>query len=115
MVNRLPRKGLTRRYYFQPPSKEELMGFNQRGPLRILLVDDDEEEFLLLREMASKIKRQRYELAWVDSMDKALKAFRGQEYDAFWVDYRLGSANGVELVRELVRNKVNAPIILLTG
>lgn len=89
--------------------------------LRLLLVDDDEDEYVLTRDMLSDRSylsgdsQIRYDLDWVSSYAEALSAFEKNEYDIYLVDYRLGARDGIELLREPVVRRSNAPIILMTG
>jgi len=91
------------------------MDDNLECSFRILLVDDDEDEFVLLREQISNIKGVHYDLDWADSKEQALSVCKEKGYKAYLIDYRLGSANGVDLLRELSSEGIKAPVILLTG
>ncbi len=82
---------------------------------RLLLVDDDEDEYTILKRLVTDVKRLRFEIDWADSSEKALEASYQNLYDAFLVDYYLGSENGVEVIKQLVQQGIKSPIILLTG
>jgi two-component system cell cycle sensor histidine kinase/response regulator CckA len=81
----------------------------------VLLVEDDEEDALLARELLSRIEGTRYELHWVASYAAARDATAEGTYDVCLVDYRLGAEDGIELVREMVADDYDSPIIVLTG
>ena len=81
----------------------------------VLLVDDDQEDSLLTRELLERIEGTRYRADWVDRYADALAAVDDAEYDVCLVDYRLGPEDGIALVRELVANGFDTPIIVLTG
>jgi signal transduction histidine kinase len=85
------------------------------APVAVLLVEDDEEDALLARELLSRIEGTRYELHWVAGYQAALAAVAQASYDVCLVDYRLGAEDGIALVRELVADGYEAPIIVLTG
>src|SRR3954466_705323 len=85
------------------------------APVAVLLVEDDEEDALLARDLLERIEGTRYDLNWVAGYDAALAAVAQASYDVCLVDYRLGAEDGIELVRELVADGYEAPIIVLTG
>ena len=82
---------------------------------RVLLVDDDEDDYILTREWLSEIQRVRFALEWVASYDAALETIAKKQHDVYLLDYRIGSRNGLELLREAISRGVKAPMILLTG
>jgi len=84
-------------------------------PVEILLVEDDEEDYLLTKDLLSRIEGAKHNLHWVDAYNSALEAIGTGEYDVCLVDYRLGADDGIELVRELVANGLDLPVIVLTG
>jgi two-component system, cell cycle sensor histidine kinase and response regulator CckA len=69
-------------------------------PIKVLLVDDDEDDFILTRDFFSEIKRQRYELEWASSYEKALETIANRDHDVYLFDYRLGGRSGLELLKE---------------
>ena len=83
--------------------------------IRVLLIDDDEDEFALLKATMSDIRGTTFTLAWVDSYGGGLDRIRQGGYHAYLVDYRLGSMNGVDLVREARAAGCEDPLIMLTG
>jgi signal transduction histidine kinase len=78
----------------------------------VLLVEDDDEDYLLTRDLVDRLG---YDLDRVSDYAGASRAIDGGEYDVCLVDYRLGTENGVELVRELVAKGCETPMIVLTG
>lgn len=84
-------------------------------PVKVLLVDDDEDDYILTRDWFSEMADTRFELEWVNSYEQALKAIAKCQHDVYLFDYRLGSHNGLELLREALSYGCLAPIILLTG
>jgi DNA-binding response OmpR family regulator len=83
--------------------------------IRLLLIDDDEDEFTLLKATLADIPGTRFELDWADSYGDGLHRVQLGGYHAYLVDYRLGSMNGVDLVREARRAGCEDALIMLTG
>jgi two-component system, cell cycle sensor histidine kinase and response regulator CckA len=84
--------------------------------IRVLLVDDDEEDYLLTKEMLSSLEGGvRHELDWIDDFDAALEASAEDDHDVWLVDYRLGSHDGIDLVRQPASDGRDIPVIVLTG
>ena len=82
---------------------------------RILLIDDDEDDYLLTRDLLSEIKHHSVTLDWEQGYAAARAAIARDAHDVYLLDYRLGSDNGLGLLREAVANGCAAPLILLTG
>lgn len=85
------------------------------GATRILLIEDDEDDYLLTRDLLGEIKTKRIELEWVNTYEAGLEAIGRNRHEVYFVDYRLGQGNGLDLLREAIANGCRAPIILLTG
>ncbi len=83
------------------------------APVKVLLVDDDEDDYIITRELISRISG-RYRLDWVNNFHAGLDAVRRREHDVYLLDYRLGEQTGLELLRESQQFN-RAPMILLTG
>jgi signal transduction histidine kinase len=84
-------------------------------PFRVLLVEDDEDDYLLTRDLLREIYGGRFHLDWEPDYGAALGAIHRNRHDIYLIDYRLGSDNGLDLLREAVARGCTAPIILLTG
>lgn len=84
-------------------------------PVKVLLVDDDEDDYILTRDWFLDMEHAQFVLDWVSSYDQAINAIAKSQHDVYLFDYRLGSRNGLELLREALSNGCLAPIILLTG
>jgi signal transduction histidine kinase len=83
--------------------------------IRILLVDDDDEDYLLTTDLLSSLSDVRCDCHRASDYDSALDACREADYEICLVDYRLGARNGIELVRELIAEGNDMPIVVLTG
>ena len=96
--------------------REEVPPWPQQAQVvRLLLVDDDEDEYQLLRSALSDIPGTSYELAWADAYSTGLNLISQGGHHAYFIDYRLGALNGVDLVREARSAGCEAPLIMLTG
>ncbi len=82
---------------------------------KILLVDDDEDDSVLVRDLILEAFEKGPPSDWVNTYEGGLSAMVAGNHDVYLVDFRLGSRNGLDLVREAVRQGCKAPIILLTG
>jgi signal transduction histidine kinase len=82
--------------------------------IRVLLVDDDEDDLLLTKAVLRDIGDPRYEVTCATDPAGAL-ALAGGEFDVCLVDYRLGAASGLDLIRDLAARGCRTPAILLTG
>jgi diguanylate cyclase (GGDEF)-like protein len=86
--------------------------------MKILLVDDDEDEYILIKDMFSRLPNHpgdRFELHWVSSSQMALEACGRELFDVFLVDYHLGNVTGLDLMHAMESMGCSAPFILLTG
>ncbi len=83
--------------------------------IRILLVEDDEDDYVIFRENLSNIKGARVHLDWAAEYEEALNKATQTAFDIFFVDYRLGEHNGLELLRAIGAREIDIPVIILTG
>jgi two-component system, cell cycle sensor histidine kinase and response regulator CckA len=83
--------------------------------VKVLLVDDDEDYYVLIRDWLNEAKDAKFQLAWVSTYSAAITEIVQQRHDIYLLDYRLGSRNGLELLREAIASGCTAPIIMLTG
>jgi len=81
---------------------------------RVLLVEDDEEDVVLLRYMLDEVDTV-YELDWVSSCDQGKEKLRDADYDICLTDFRLGSGNGLELVRHISDGRLCSAVVVMTG
>lgn len=83
--------------------------------VRILIIDDDEEDFFITSEYIRNIEGQQFQLDWCYKYNEAVDHILKARYDLYFVDYRLGAQTGLDLIRDVKRQKSDQPIILLTG
>ena len=84
-------------------------------PLRILLIDDDEATFVITRELLREINGRPVELDWTGDAKEGYDLLLKDEHEVFLIDYRLGSENGLELLRRARAAGSRAPMLILTG
>lgn len=82
---------------------------------KVLLIDDDADDYALVRDLLSEIPTSRFRVDWVATYDAAVEAVCRDEHEVYLLDLRLGERDGLELLRELIAQGCEAPIILLTG
>lgn len=83
--------------------------------IKILMIDDDEEDFIIVKDLFKEINPQKYSVDWVSTYKEGLDVISEKKHDAYLIDYRLGPDDGLELIREVIRNGCESPLILLTG
>ncbi len=83
--------------------------------LRMLLIEDDEDDYIVLRSMLSEIGSTTFDLQWVRTYEAGVEGICRAEHDVYLLDYRLGGRDGVELLREVIAQGCETPVILLTG
>ena len=86
-----------------------------KNKIKVLLIDDDEEDFILTREQLFDVGARKYNIDWLSSFDEGLEAVLNNKYDVCLIDYRLGSNNGLDLIKEAIEKGCKTPMILLTG
>jgi len=88
---------------------------SDRQVIRVLLVEDDEEDYFITRDLLSEVKTPRFVVEWKRTFDDGLAAMQNNQGDVCLIDYRLGSHDGLELLKAAKAAGAEAPIILLTG
>lgn len=83
--------------------------------IKILVVDDDEDDFVLVRDLILETAHGVFEVDWVSTYEGALQEIEASRHHVYLLDYRLGSENGLALLREARALGCQAPLILLTG
>ncbi len=81
----------------------------------ILLIDDDEDDSVLVRDLLSDAFGGNVRSDWADTFEAGLSAMVADGHDVYLVDYRLGSRDGLDLVRAAVKAGCRSPIIFLTA
>ena len=78
----------------------------------ILLVDDDPE---FRKAMKKMFEKSGYEVTVAADGQEALVALSEDSFDLIISDLRMPNLNGMELMEELKRRKINLPVIFITA
>lgn len=83
---------------------------------RILICDDDATDIKLFKKYIGADKLQNFEFIEFDNGSDLLRALKAKslEIDIVFLDYYLGSQNGLDILRE-IRKKNLVPVVMLTG
>ena len=83
--------------------------------LDVLLVDDDEEDAFLTRELLSEATGVRCTVEWVRGADEAVDRLAANGHDVCLLDYQLGGATGLEVLKAAREKGSRVPVVMLTG
>src|SRR6187431_3155503 len=84
--------------------------------LNILIIDDDEDDFFITSEYIKSINNgYSFNIEWCAAYSDALNKICSSRHDIYFVDFRLGAKNGLDLIKDALENKCEEPMILLTG
>lgn len=83
--------------------------------IKVLLIEDDEDDVFLAQEYLRESEYYRFEVEWEPNPQEAKQKILNRQYDVFLIDYRLGSENGLDLIKFAQDQGILAPCILLTG
>lgn len=83
--------------------------------IKVLLVDDDEDDYLIIKQVFSRIPDSPFELDWCSQFENAKTLIDQKEHDIYLIDYRLAGQTGLELLEYAQPFKRSEPFILLTG
>ena len=88
----------------------------EKKSLNILIVDDDEDDFFITSEYLKKIQNgYQLNIEWCGRYKEALTQVCDGKHDIYFVDFRLGAKNGLDLIKEAIKASCQHPMILLTG
>ncbi len=83
--------------------------------IKVLIIEDDEDDVLLAREYLAQSDWCQFESTWEPDPKKAHEKMVHGDFDVFLIDYRLGSENGLNLIKYAQDKGVLKPSIVLTG
>ena len=79
---------------------------------RILVIEDDSANQMMISAMLHRLG---YEAECVSDPDIALQTAQSQPFDLILMDRHLGDRDGLEITRQLRRDKLEIPIVLVTA
>ena len=82
---------------------------------KVLLIDDERGQAKIVDAAFGKFAAERFDLFWADSYQEGLAQLLSEEYAVCLLDYQLGEHDGLELLREAMRQGANTPVIFLTS
>jgi DNA-binding response OmpR family regulator len=85
------------------------------NPRKILLIDDDAMIAQLIGMLVAKFQGEKFTLEHAADYESGLTRLLNGSYALCLLDYHLGTADGLQLLREAKDWKCSTPIILLTG
>lgn len=83
--------------------------------IRIVIIDDDEDDYFIIADYIKGIEGSNFIIDWCNNYQEAIQKINAREYDIYFIDYRLGSHTGLELLQEINMGEFYDPVVLLTG
>jgi PAS domain S-box-containing protein len=88
---------------------------HSKPTVRILIIDDDEDDYFITSEYLRQIEEYNLVINWSYKFSDAIEQVQKQQFDIYFVDYRLGAKTGLDFLKEAIRLGCEEPIVLLTG
>ncbi len=83
--------------------------------IKVAIIDDDEDDFFIIADYIHSIQKDKFIIDWCNNYEEAVEKINTRQYDIYFVDYRLGSHTGLELLEKYATDEMDEPIVLLTG
>jgi DNA-binding NtrC family response regulator len=80
--------------------------------MNVMLVDDDRE---CLDSLSSALRLEGFHVRDFDTPDRALNEYNPHAIDVVITDFYLPVMTGIELLKEIHRRKIDAPVIIISG
>lgn len=81
----------------------------------VLMIDDNEDDIVLLRERLASLPDGPYELSSEVDAVNAIPKIKQINPAVIFLDYRLSTTTGLEVIRDMRRQGLLHPVIVLTG
>lgn len=88
---------------------------NFKTSIEVLLVDDSDLDYNLMRRYFTRTSLGVYHTTWAPSYERGFAGARTGDYDICLLDFRLGARTGLDFLRDMVKESIAMPVILLTG
>jgi len=79
------------------------------------VIDDNEDDIVLLRERLATLPEGPFELSSETSADNAIAKIKQINPALIFLDYRLSTTTGLEVIRDMRRMGLLQPVVVLTG
>ena len=84
--------------------------------IRILIIDDDAEDAMIMKRRLRKVDRYTVETEHAEDQGTALSRLEEKQFDLIFLDNKLGGGiTGGEILGKLKEQKVDIPVIIVTG
>jgi diguanylate cyclase len=83
--------------------------------LRVLVVDDDQDDLIVFRQLLGHLRGYRIDLTSTSSYQSGLDLARTGQFDIHFVDYRLGSGSGLDLMATALQEDPGKAFVVVTG
>ncbi len=83
--------------------------------LKILIIDDDEDDYFITSRYLAEIETFYITCDWSYNINDAKQKLISNDFDIYFLDYRLGAKTGLDLLTEAIENGAYKPIVVLTG
>jgi two-component system, response regulator RegA len=94
------------------PEKKKLQKISDFADKSLLIVDDDNP---LRDRLARAMEKKGFKVIQAESVDKGLNLVRTSPPAFAVVDLRLGDGSGLEIIKEIRKNKEDSRVVMLTG
>lgn len=85
---------------------------NKNGKIKVLIVDDDER---MIRALQDILEFKGFSVALAKDGEEALAKVKQKEFDALILDILLPKKNGMEVLKEVVADNPQLPVIVISG
>jgi DNA-binding NtrC family response regulator len=83
--------------------------------IEILIIDDDQDDYLIVKSLLEEIATAPLRLEWASSYSAGKKLLIENRHAICLMDYKLGTEDGIELLKIAPSLGFTGPIILMTG
>ncbi len=82
--------------------------------IQVLVVDNDEDDFIVTKDLLSRVEGVSFSVQWAATFDSALTESRRKAHDVILVAYLLGAKSGLDFLQTVIAAGCQIPIILFT-
>jgi len=88
---------------------------NPDNAIKLLLIEDTKRDALIIKEMLEGIQSLRFKFQWVTTLAKGLDYLRNQDFTLVLLDLMLPDSEGISTVKNVMHQKMEIPVIILTS